>query len=65
MSFTLALNPPGPAFADNILNAAKTSLHFNNPKFKSLPNNKISDWSYLKACADDKRYVTENWKFVW
>ena len=30
----------------------------------SLPNDKISDWSKLKAFADDKIDVTEKWKFV-
>ena len=31
---------------------------------KSLPNNKILDWSKLKASADNKMNVTENLKFV-
>ena len=30
----------------------------------SLPNNKILDWSKLKACADNKIKFTENLKFV-
>ena len=30
----------------------------------SLPNNKILDWSKLKAYADDKINVTEKLKFV-
>ena len=30
----------------------------------SLPNNKILDWSKLKAFADDKPNVTQNLKFV-
>ena len=30
----------------------------------SLPNNKILDWSKLKAIADDKIDVTEKFKFV-
>ena len=30
----------------------------------SLPNNKIVDWSNLRAFADDKIYVTEKMKFV-
>ena len=33
-------------------------------KFNSLPNDKILDWSNLKAFADDKINVTENLKFV-
>ena len=33
-------------------------------QFNSLPNNKIVDWSNLKASADDKIYVTEKSKFV-
>ena len=32
--------------------------------FNSLPNDKIVDWSNLKASADDKIYVTEKLKFV-
>ena len=32
--------------------------------FNSLPNEKILDWSKLKAFADDKINVTEKWKFV-
>ena len=31
---------------------------------KSLPENKFSDWSELKALADDKMNVTEKLKFV-
>ena len=30
----------------------------------SLPNDTISDWSKLKAYADDKKDVTEKLKFV-
>ena len=30
----------------------------------SLPNNKILDWSKLKAFADDKINKTEKFKFV-
>ena len=30
----------------------------------SLPNDKILDWSKLKACAEDKINVTEKLKFV-
>ena len=30
----------------------------------SLPNDKIVDWSNLRAFADDKSYVTEKMKFV-
>ena len=30
----------------------------------SLPNDKISDWSKLKASADDKINVTEKLKFL-
>ena len=30
----------------------------------SLPNDKNSDWSKLKAFADDKKNVTERLKFV-
>ena len=32
--------------------------------FNSLPNNKILDWSILKAFADNKINVTKNLKFV-
>ena len=32
--------------------------------FNPLPNNKILDWSRLKACAADKVKVAKNWKFV-
>ena len=32
--------------------------------FNSLPNNKILDWSKLKAFADDKINVTEKLKFL-
>ena len=32
--------------------------------YSSLPNNKILDWSKLKAFADDKIDVTEKFKFV-
>ena len=32
--------------------------------FNSLPNDKILDWSRLKALADDKINVTEKLKFV-
>ena len=32
--------------------------------FNFLPNDKIVDWSNLKAFADDKIYVTEKLKFV-
>ena len=31
--------------------------------FKSVPNNKILDWSKLNALADDKINVTEKLKF--
>ena len=34
-------------------------------RVNSLPNNKILDWSSLKAFADDKIKVTENLKFVY
>ena len=30
----------------------------------TLSNNKLLDWSKLKACTDDKINVTENLKFV-
>ena len=33
--------------------------------FNSLPNNKILDWSKLRAFADDKTDVTKNWKLFW
>ena len=33
-------------------------------QFNSLPHNKISDWSKLKAFADDKLNATEKLKFV-
>ena len=32
--------------------------------FNSLPNDKILDWSKVKAFADDKRNVIEKLKFV-
>ena len=32
--------------------------------FNSLPNDKILDWSKLKAFADDKINITEKLKFV-
>ena len=32
--------------------------------FNSLPNNKILDWSKLKAFADDKINVTEKLKLI-
>ena len=32
--------------------------------FKSLPNDKILDWSKFKAFADDKIIVTQKLKFV-
>ena len=34
------------------------------PGFNPLPNDKIFDWSKLKAFADDKINVTENLKYV-
>ena len=37
---------------------------FDGVSLNSLPNNKILDWSKLKAFADDKINVTENLKFV-
>ena len=36
----------------------------NNPMFNSLPNDKILDWSKLKAFADAKINVTQMLKFV-
>ena len=33
-------------------------------QFNSLPNDKFSDWSKLKAFADDKINVIEKLKFV-
>ena len=33
--------------------------------FNPLPNDKILDWSKLKAFADDKINVTEKMKFVY
>ena len=33
--------------------------------FNSLPNDKILDWSNLKAFADNKIKVTEKLKIVW
>ena len=36
----------------------------NLPFFNSLPNDKILDWSKLKALADNKMNVVENLKFV-
>ena len=44
----------------------QTILTFNNPPrkkpFNSLPNDKFSDWSKLKAFADDKLNLTEKLK---
>ena len=33
--------------------------------FNSLPNDKIWDGSKLKAFADDRIDVTENWNLFW
>ena len=44
---------------DKGLNLYQTMLSFN-----SLPNNKILDWSKLKAFADNKINWTENLKIV-
>ena len=40
------------------------TVQTNEALFHSLPNNKILDWSKLKAFADDKICVTERLKFV-
>ena len=37
---------------------------FFNELFTTLPNDKISDWSKLKAFADNKINVTQKLKFV-
>ena len=37
----------------------------NNPMFKSLPNDKILDWSKLKAFAEDKIKELKIIIFVW
>ena len=39
-------------------------LHYQANIFNSLPNDKILDWSKLKAHADDKLHVTQNLDFV-
>ena len=39
-------------------------LDYFQPALNSLPNDKILDWSKLKAFADDKINVTEKMKFV-
>ena len=41
-----------------------TLVQFVVKKFNSLPNDKILDWSKLKAFADEKINVTEKLKFV-
>ena len=47
------------SFSHNVFQKKPSSESFN-----SLPNNKILDWSKLKAYADDKINVTEKLKFV-
>ena len=42
----------------------KFSSFLNTNMFNSLPSNIILDWSKLKACADDKLNVNEDFKFV-
>ena len=49
-------------FACNIIIIMKFAA--NLPFFNSLPNDKILDWSKLKALADNKMNVVENLKFV-
>ena len=39
-------------------------LYHTIPTINSLPNDKISDWSKLKAFANNKINVTEKLKFV-
>ena len=46
------------------LDKAKKILFVNQDNFNSLPNERILDWSKLKAFADDKINVTEKLKFV-
>ena len=41
-----------------------TIQHTSKRLFNSLPNDKILDWSKLKAFADYRIYVTKNLKFV-
>ena len=38
--------------------------HINEAAFNSLPNDKILDWSNLKAVADDTSNAAEKLKFV-
>ena len=38
-------------------------IMFVDTVFKSFPNNKVLDWSKLKAFADNKINVTEKLKF--
>ena len=41
-----------------------TILQLSEITFNSLPNDKVLDWSKLKAFADDKLNVTKELKFV-
>ena len=42
----------------------KIEDQLSNPTLNSLPNDKILDWSKLKALADDKINVVQKLKFV-
>ena len=46
------------------LNPGNISQGKSGFEFNSLPNDKILDWSKLKAVADDKINATEIFKFV-
>ena len=45
-------------------NIFQTILEKGKNALNSLPNDKNSDWSKLKAFADNKIYATEKLKFV-
>ena len=47
-----------------VLNVVKSHLCSALSFLNSLPNNKVLDWSKLKALADDKINVTEKLNFV-
>ena len=42
----------------------KSSSYEGKTQFNSLPNNKILDWSKLKAFADDNINMTQKLKYV-
>ena len=57
----LSLQPNHAKLFSKIYDSQLTRIHFS---FNSLPNDKILDWSKLKAFTDKKINVTENLKFV-